>query len=70
MLNDELMKNRRTFGRDYFDELLERIREIGASERRAYQKITEVFEQCSYYYDKTARPPNCPPGKGRQTGKS
>lgn len=36
VLNDELMKNGRPFGRDYFDELLERIREIRASERRAY----------------------------------
>ena len=37
-----------------FDELLERIREIRASERRAYQKITDVFEQCSYDYDKNS----------------
>ena len=54
VLNDELMKNGRPFGRDYFDELLERIREIRASERRAYQKITDVFEQCSYDYDKNS----------------
>ena len=52
VLNDELMKNGRPFGKDYFDELLERIREIRASERRAYQKIADVFEQCSYNYDK------------------
>ena len=52
VLNDEMMKNGRAFGRDYFDELLERIREIRASERRAYQKIADVFEQCSYDYDK------------------
>lgn len=52
VLNDELMKNGRPFGKDYFDELLERIREIRASERRAYQKIADVFEQCSYDYDK------------------
>lgn len=52
VLNDELMKNSRPFGKDYFDELLERIREIRASERRAYQKIADVFEQCSYDYDK------------------
>lgn len=44
VLNDELMKNGRPFGKDYFDELLERIREIRASERRAYQKIADVFE--------------------------
>lgn len=54
VLNDELMKNGRSFGRDYFDELLERIREIRASERRAYQKIADVFEQCSYDYDKNS----------------
>lgn len=52
VLNDELMKNGRPFGKDYFDELLERIREIRASERRAYQKIADIFEQCSYDYDK------------------
>lgn len=54
VLNDELMKNGRPFGRDYFDELLERIREIRASERRAYQKIADIFEQCSYDYDKNS----------------
>ncbi|MBR1691442.1 MAG: virulence RhuM family protein [Lachnospiraceae bacterium] len=52
VLNDEMLKNGKPFGKDYFDELLERIREIRASERRAYQKITDVFEQCSYDYDK------------------
>ena len=51
VLNDEMLKNGQPFGRDYFDELLERIREIRASERRAYQKIADVFEQCSYDYD-------------------
>jgi hypothetical protein len=54
ILNDEMLKNGRAFGRDYFDELLERIREIRASERRAYQKITDIFEQCSYDYDKNS----------------
>lgn len=54
VLNDELMKNGRPFGHDYFDELLERIREIRASERRAYQKIADIFEQCSYDYDKNS----------------
>jgi len=54
-INDDLMKNGRPFGKDYFDELLERIREIRASERRAYQKIADVFEQCSYDYDKNSR---------------
>ncbi len=54
VLNDDMLKNGKPFGRDYFDELLERIREIRASERRAYQKITDVFEQCSYDYDKNS----------------
>lgn len=54
VLNDDMLKNGKSFGKDYFDELLERIREIRASERRAYQKITDVFEQCSYDYDKNS----------------
>lgn len=49
-INDQMLKNGRAFGQDYFDELLERIREIRASERRAYQKIADVFEQCSDDY--------------------
>lgn len=52
VLNEDMLKNGRIFGKDYFDELLERIREIRASERRAYQKIADIFEQCSYDYDK------------------
>lgn len=51
VLNDDMMKNGRPFGRDYFDELLERIKEIRASERRFYQKITDIYAQCSYDYD-------------------
>lgn len=54
VLNDDMLKNGRPFGKDYFDELLDRIREIRASERRAYQKITDVFEQCSCDYDKNS----------------
>jgi len=50
VLNDQMLKNGRAFGKDYFDELLERIREIRASERRFYQKIADVFEQCSGDY--------------------
>jgi hypothetical protein len=50
VVNDQLLKNGRAFGKDYFDELLEKIREIRASERRAYQKIADVFEQCSSDY--------------------
>lgn len=50
VLNDDMLKNGKPFGKDYFDELLERIREIRSSERRAYQKIADVFEQCSSDY--------------------
>jgi hypothetical protein len=54
VLDDELLKNGTRFGKDYFDELLERIREIRASERRFYQKITDIYAQCSYDYYKDA----------------
>jgi len=54
LLNENMLKNGKPFGRDYFDELLEKIREIRASERRAYQKIADIFEQCSYDYDKNS----------------
>ncbi|MGD0942190.1 MAG: RhuM family protein [Terracidiphilus sp.] len=50
VIDDQMLKNGRSFGKDYFDELLEKIREIRASERRAYQKIADVFEQCSSDY--------------------
>jgi hypothetical protein len=54
-LDDERLKaGSATFGKDYFDELLERIREIRASERRFYQKITDIYSQCSADYDKNA----------------
>jgi hypothetical protein len=53
VLNDEMLKNGRSFGKDYFDELLERIREIRASERRFYQKITDIYAT-STDYDKNA----------------
>ncbi len=55
VLNDTLLKNGRAFGQDYFDELLERIREIRASERRAFQKIADVFEQCSSDYQRNGQ---------------
>lgn len=54
VLDDERLKLNRRFGKDYFDELLERIREIRASERRFYLKITDIYEQCSIDYDKDA----------------
>ena len=51
-LDDERLKQGTAFfGKDYFDELLERIREIRASERRFYQKITDIYAQCSIDYD-------------------
>ena len=52
VLDDLRLKQGSRFGKDYFDELLERIREIRASERRFYQKITDIYEQCSIDYDK------------------
>ena len=54
VLDDERLKLNRRFGKDYFDELLERIREIRASERRFYLKITDIYEQCSIDYDRDA----------------
>ncbi len=54
VLDDERLKQGKKFGRDYFDELLERIREIRASERRFYQKITDIYAQCSIDYDPKA----------------
>lgn len=52
VLNDEMLKNGKPFGKDYFDELLERIREIRSSERRVYQKLGDIFQQCSADYSK------------------
>lgn len=54
VLDDLRLKQGKRFGKDYFDELLERIREIRASERRFYQKITDIYQQCSIDYDKDA----------------
>lgn len=54
VLDDERLKLNKRFGPDYFDELLERIREIRASERRFYLKITDIYEQCSIDYSSTA----------------
>lgn len=50
-MDDERLKNGRFFGKDYFRELLERIRSIRASERRIYQQITDIFAECSIDYD-------------------
>jgi hypothetical protein len=52
VLDDKRLKQGgQIFGKDYFEELLERIREIRASERRFYQKITDIYAQCSIDYD-------------------
>ena len=55
VLNDKMLKNGKPFGKDYFDELLDKIREIRASERRAYQKIADVFEECSSDYSSNSK---------------
>ena len=54
VLDDERFKHGKRFGRDYFDELLERIREIRASEFIFYKYITEIYSQCSIDYDSKA----------------
>ncbi|MBK5226231.1 MAG: virulence RhuM family protein [Thermoleophilia bacterium] len=54
VLDDERLKQGQRFGKDYFDELLERIREIRASERRFYLKIADIYEQCSINYQQDA----------------
>jgi len=55
VLDDERLKQgKKLFGKDYFDELLERIREIRASERRFYQKITDIYAECSIDYQSNA----------------
>jgi len=54
VLDDERLKNGRYFGKDYFRELLERVRSIRTSERRIYQKITDIFAECSIDYDKSS----------------
>lgn len=51
VLDDERLKQGKHFGKDYFDDLLERIREIRTSERRYYQKITDIYAECSSDYD-------------------
>ena len=55
VLDDDRLKQAKTvFGKDYFDELLERVRSIRASERRIYQKITDIFAECSIDYDRSS----------------
>ena len=55
VLDDERLKQGETvFGKDYFKELLERVRSIRASERRIWQQITDIFAECSIDYDKNS----------------
>ena len=55
VMDDERLKQGKTaFGKDYFRELLERVRSIRASERRIWQQITDIFAECSIDYDKNA----------------
>ncbi|MCC9065882.1 virulence RhuM family protein [Flavobacterium piscisymbiosum] len=54
VLNDEMLKNGKAFGKDYFEGLLERIREIRSSERRFYQKITDIYSLSANYEKESA----------------
>ena len=53
-MDDERLKNGQFFGKDYFKELLERVRSIRASERRIYQQITDIFAECSIDYERNS----------------
>ncbi len=55
MDDDRLKDPQKIFGKDYFDEQLERIRDIRSSERRFYQKITDIYTQCSIDYSKNSQ---------------
>lgn len=56
VLDDERLKQGATvFGKDYFRELLDRVRSIRASERRIWQQITDIFAECSFDYDKDSQ---------------
>ena len=54
MDDDRLKQGKTAFGKDYFKELLERVRSIRASERRIWLQITDIFQECSIDYDKNA----------------
>jgi len=54
-MDDDRLKNGHYFGKDYFRELLERVRSIRTSERRIYQQITDIFAECSFDYNKNAQ---------------
>lgn len=53
--DDRLRQGKNAFGKDYFRELLERVRSIRASERRIWQQITDIFAECSIDYDKKSQ---------------
>jgi hypothetical protein len=55
VLDDERLKQGQDFNKNYFKELLERIRSIRASERRIYQQITDIFSECAIDYDKNSK---------------
>ncbi|WP_311488053.1 virulence RhuM family protein [uncultured Helcococcus sp.] len=55
VLNDDMLKNGKPFGKDYFKELIERVRSIRASERRIWQQITDVFAEVAIDYDKKSQ---------------
>ena len=50
-MDDQRLKNGQHFGKDYFKELLERVRSIRANERKIYLQITDIFAECSIDYD-------------------
>ncbi|ANF50719.1 cell filamentation protein Fic [Chryseobacterium glaciei] len=52
--DDRLKQGQAIFGKDYFKELLQRVRSIRASERRVYQQITDIFAECSIDYDRNS----------------
>lgn len=54
MDDERLKQGENVFGKDYFRELLERVRSIQASERRIWQQITDIFAECSIDYDKNS----------------
>ncbi|WP_324171786.1 virulence RhuM family protein [Sulfurimonas sp.] len=54
-IDDDRLKNGQHFGKDYFKELLERVRSIRASERRIYQQVTDIFAECSFDYNENAQ---------------
>lgn len=55
IMDDDRLKNGKYFGKDYFKELLERVRSIRSSERRIYQQITDIFSECSIDYDENSQ---------------